>query len=93
MPCYVEAASSKLTASAAQTNWKEAQGMLSAAGVIYCPVSGTPVMDMSTATDTVRSAIWEAHAAISSAPSGKKESGVEAARNDLRDAMAATAEV
>jgi hypothetical protein len=81
----------KLTASAAQSNWKEAQGMLSAAGVLYCPVSGTPVMDLSTATDTVQSAIWEVLTAISGVLSGK-ENGVETAMDKLRDAMATPAE-
>ena len=82
----------KLTASAAQSNWKEAQGMLSAAGVIYCPVSGTPVMDLGTATDAVRSAIWGVLSAISSALSGR-DGGVEAALNGLRDTMAVRVEV
>eukprot|EP00966_Prymnesium_polylepis_P098231 2275119-Prymnesium_polylepis.1 len=82
---------SDLTASAAQCNWKEAQAMLSAAGALYCPVSGTPVMDLSTATDTVQSAIWEALAAISGVLSGK-ENGVETAMDKLRDAMATPAE-
>jgi len=80
-----------LSANRAQRNWREAQEMLAAAGVLYCPVSGTPVMDLSTATDAAQSAIWEALTAISSALSGK-ESGVEGALNRLRAAMAAPAE-
>ena len=82
----------KLTASAAQSNWKEAQDMLSAAGVIYCPVSGTPVLDLGKATDAVRGAIWEVLSAISSALSGR-DGGVEAALNGLRDTMAVRVEV
>eukprot|EP00966_Prymnesium_polylepis_P160947 3719143-Prymnesium_polylepis.1 len=77
----------KLSAGKAQRNWKEAQTMLSSAGVLYCPVSGTPVMDLQNATDAVQSAIWEALTAISGALSGR-DGGVEAALNGLRDAMA-----
>ena len=68
--------------------WEE---MLASAGVLYCPVSGAPVMDLGTATDTVQSAIWEVLNAISGALNGR-DGGVEAALNGLRDAMAATAE-
>jgi hypothetical protein len=44
----------KLSASKAQRNWRKAQEMLAAAGVLHCPVSGTPVMDLNTATDARR---------------------------------------
>jgi hypothetical protein len=80
-----------LSTSKAQRSWRKAQEMLASAGVLYCPVSGTPVMDLSTATDTVQSAIWEVLTAISGMLSGK-ENGVDAAMEKLRGAMAATAE-
>ena len=82
----------KLSASKAQRNWRKAQEMLASAGVLYCPVSGTPVMDLSTASDATQGAIWNALAAISGALAGKGESGLEAALNGIRDAMAAPAE-
>ena len=82
----------KLSASKAQRNWRKAQEMLASAGVIFCPSSGTPVMDLSTASDATQGAIWNALAAISGALAGKGESGLEAALNGLRDAMATPAE-
>ena len=82
--------------STAQPDWVLAQTLLADAGVRQCPLSKTPVYDLSNATPKVRAAIWSMLLAISAALNPVTKSRSKAGQDfmmlskNLQDALASS---
>jgi hypothetical protein len=78
----------ELSDSKAQANWEAAQELLSAAGVVFCPNSGAPIMELGSASTEVRAAIWKVLLTISKTlKDGSAGTDLDASLNMLQTAL------